>query len=212
MKTPVSEARKTPVTPTTSPSTNTQFIPIHHPGAFPPLPSRPGQFMCCEYIFITFCVCVLCSLQALPIFTYYGLFLFLGFPPPAYVIPPPVAFTMSSGYTFPPGVNVPGSFLQPSSHSAPGNQGPPGKQSHIPYSQQRPSGPGSGNQGTLGNQPQTQAPSNSPTLPSNQTAAQLQIQVMAQQQQQSPTKPIQGLGKNPHHHNLQVFTKIESIW
>ncbi|XP_040216258.1 protein SMG7 isoform X2 [Rana temporaria] len=167
VKTPVSEARKTPVTPTSSPSTNTQFIPIHHPGAFPPLPSRPG------------------------------------FPPPAYVIPPPVAFTMSSGYTFPPGVNVPGSFLQPSSHSAPGNQGPPGKQSHIPYSQQRPSGPGSGNQGTLGNQPQTQAPSNSPTLPSNQTAAQLQIQVMAQQQQQSPTKPIQGLGKNPHHHNLQ---------
>ncbi|KAG9460211.1 hypothetical protein GDO78_023292, partial [Eleutherodactylus coqui] len=41
VKTPVSEARKTPVTPTSSPSTNTQFIPIHHPGAFPPLPSRP---------------------------------------------------------------------------------------------------------------------------------------------------------------------------
>lgn len=34
-KTPVSEAKKTPVTQTT-------FIPIHHPGAFPPLPSRPG--------------------------------------------------------------------------------------------------------------------------------------------------------------------------
>ncbi|XP_072275863.1 nonsense-mediated mRNA decay factor SMG7 isoform X2 [Pyxicephalus adspersus] len=173
VKTPVSEARKTPVTPTSSPSTNTQFIPIHHPGAFPPLPSRPG------------------------------------FPPPAYVIPPPVAFTMSSGYTFPPGVNVPGSFLQPSSHSAAGNQGPPGKQSHIPYSQQRPSGPGTPNQGALGNQlsgqPQVQAPSSSPTQPNNQTATQLQIQVMAQQQQ-SPTKPIQTLGKNPlHHSNLQQY-------
>ncbi|KAM5148182.1 nonsense-mediated mRNA decay factor SMG7 [Mantella aurantiaca] len=176
VKTPVSEARKTPVTPTSSPSTNTQFIPIHHPGAFPPLPSRPG------------------------------------FPPPAYVIPPPVAFTMSSGYTFPPGVNVPGSFLQPSSHSAAGNQGPAGKQSHIPYSQQRPSGPGTPNQGALGNQlsgqPQPQAPSSSPTQPSNQTAAQLQIQVMAQQQQQSPTKPIQALGKNPPHHpNLQQYSQ-----
>lgn len=176
VKTPVSEARKTPVTPTSSPSTNTQFIPIHHPGAFPPLPSRPG------------------------------------FPPPAYVIPPPVAFTMSSGYTFPTGVNVPGSFLQPSSHSAAGNQGPPGKQSHIPYSQQRPSGPGTPNQGALGNQlsgqPQPQAPSSSPTQPNSQTAAQLQIQVMSQQQQQqqSPTKPIQTLGKNPPHHpNLQQY-------
>ncbi|XP_018430747.1 PREDICTED: protein SMG7 isoform X4 [Nanorana parkeri] len=131
-----------------------------------------------------------------------------GFPPPAYVIPPPVAFTMSSGYTFPPGVNVPGSFLQPSSHSAAGNQGPPGKQSHIPYSQQRPSGPGTPNQGALSNQlsgqPQPQAPSSSPQ-PSNQTAAQLQIQAMAHQQQ-SPTKPIQALGKNPPHHpNLQQY-------
>ncbi|XP_053549944.1 nonsense-mediated mRNA decay factor SMG7 isoform X2 [Bombina bombina] len=157
-KTPVSEARKTPVTPTTSQSTNAQFIPIHHPGAFPPLPSRPG------------------------------------FPPPAYVIPPPVAFSMSSGYNFPAG--VPGSFLQPSSHSSAGNQGPPGKPSHIPYSQQRPSGPGTPNQTALG---QTQAPSSSPTQSSSQTAAQLQIQTMAQQQQ-SPTKPIQSLGKNPQHH------------
>lgn len=171
VKTPVSEARKTPVTPTSSPSTNTQFIPIHHPGAFPPLPSRPG------------------------------------FPPPTYVIPP-VAFSMSSGYTFPPGVNVPGSFLQPSSHSSAGSQGPPGKQSHIPYSQQRPSGPGTPNQGALGNQlpgqSQPQAPSISPTQPSTQTSAQLQIQVMAQQQ--SPTKPIQSLGKNPlHHPSLQQY-------
>ncbi|XP_075038343.1 nonsense-mediated mRNA decay factor SMG7 isoform X3 [Mixophyes fleayi] len=184
VKTPVSEARKTSVTPTTSPSTNTQFIPIHHPGAFPPLPSRPG------------------------------------FPPPAYVIPPPVAFSMSSGYNFPTGVNVPGSFLQPSSHPAAGNQGPPGKQSHIPYSQQRPSGPGAPNQGALGNQlpgqTQPQAPSNSPTQSSAQTAAQLQIQVLAQQQQ-SPTKPIQSLGKNSAHHpSLQQYQqaadKSKPLW
>ncbi|XP_053325825.1 nonsense-mediated mRNA decay factor SMG7 isoform X3 [Spea bombifrons] len=167
VRTQVPEARKTSVTPTSSPSSNTQFIPIHHPGAFPPLPSRPG------------------------------------FPPPAYVIPPPVAFPMSSGYTFPAGVNVPGSFLQSSSHSASGNQGPPGKPSHIPYSQQRPSGPGAPNQGAVGNQlpgqPQPQAPSNSPPQPSTQTATQLQIQALVQQQQQhqSPTKPMQPLGKNP---------------
>ncbi|MXQ87606.1 hypothetical protein E5288_WYG017728 [Bos mutus] len=105
-KTPVSEARKTPVTQTPSQASNSQFIPIHHPGAFPPLPSRPG------------------------------------FPPPTYVIPPPVAFSMGSGYTFPAGVSVPGTFLQPTAHSPPGNQVQAGKQSHIPYSQQRPSGPG----------------------------------------------------------------------
>lgn len=40
-KTPVSEARKTPVTQTQT-TCSSQFIPIHHPGAFPPLPSRPG--------------------------------------------------------------------------------------------------------------------------------------------------------------------------
>ncbi|XP_063795825.1 nonsense-mediated mRNA decay factor SMG7 isoform X2 [Pseudophryne corroboree] len=184
VKTPVTEARKTSVTPTSSPSTNTQFIPIHHPGAFPPLPSRPG------------------------------------FPPPAYVIPPPVAFSIGSGYTFPAGVNVPGSFLQPSSHSAAGSQGPPGKQSHIPYSQQRPSGPGTPNQGAIGNQlpgqTQSQAPSNSPTQSSAQTAAQLQL-VLAQQQQQSPTKPIQSLGKNPQHHPSlqqyqQVADKSKQLW
>lgn len=42
-KTPVSEARKTPVTQTPSQASSSQFIPIHHPGAFPPLPSRPGN-------------------------------------------------------------------------------------------------------------------------------------------------------------------------
>ncbi|KAM4675797.1 LOW QUALITY PROTEIN: nonsense-mediated mRNA decay factor SMG7-like [Discoglossus pictus] len=174
-KTPVSEARKTPVPPTTSPSANTQFIPIHHPGAFPPLPSRPG------------------------------------FPPPAYVIPPPVAFSVSSAYNFPAGVNVPGSFLQPSSHSPAGNQGPPGKPSHIPYSQQRPSGPGTPNQGALAiRQPQTQAPSNSPTQSSTQAAAQLQIQALVQQQQ-SPTKPMQSIGKNPQHHpSLQQYQQADA--
>uniref|UniRef100_A0A8C3DFF7 Nonsense-mediated mRNA decay factor n=1 Tax=Corvus moneduloides TaxID=1196302 RepID=A0A8C3DFF7_CORMO len=85
-KTPVSEARKTPVTQTPSQASSSQFIPIHHPGAFPPLPSRPG------------------------------------FPPPTYVVPPPVAFSMSTGYTFPGGVSVPGTFLQPTAHSPAGNQ------------------------------------------------------------------------------------------
>ncbi|POI32362.1 hypothetical protein CIB84_003885, partial [Bambusicola thoracicus] len=85
-KTPVSEARKTPVTQTPSQASSSQFIPIHHPGAFPPLPSRPG------------------------------------FPPPTYVVPPPVAFSMSTGYTFPAGVSVPGTFLQPTTHSPAGNQ------------------------------------------------------------------------------------------
>lgn len=42
-KTPVTEARKTPVTQSQNQTSNSQFIPIHHPGAFPPLPSRPGE-------------------------------------------------------------------------------------------------------------------------------------------------------------------------
>lgn len=40
-KTPVSEVKKTPGTQTQT-TCSSQFIPIHHPGAFPPLPSRPG--------------------------------------------------------------------------------------------------------------------------------------------------------------------------
>uniref|UniRef100_A0A673ZXG6 Nonsense-mediated mRNA decay factor n=1 Tax=Salmo trutta TaxID=8032 RepID=A0A673ZXG6_SALTR len=40
-KTPVSEARKTPVTQTQT-TCSSQFIPMYHPGAFPPLPSRQG--------------------------------------------------------------------------------------------------------------------------------------------------------------------------
>lgn len=55
-KTPVSEARKTPVTQTPSQASSSQFIPIHHPGAFPPLPSRPGNFHCSfEVSFIVDC-------------------------------------------------------------------------------------------------------------------------------------------------------------
>ncbi|XP_020025181.1 nonsense-mediated mRNA decay factor SMG7 isoform X7 [Castor canadensis] len=164
-KTPVSEARKTPVTQTPSQASNSQFIPIHHPGAFPPLPSRPG------------------------------------FPPPTYVIPPPVAFSMGSGYTFPAGVSVPGTFLQPTAHSPAGNQVQAGKQSHIPYSQQRPSGPGPMNQGPQQSQPPSQQPLTSlPTQPTAQSTSQLQVQALAQQQQ-SPTKAVPTLGKSPPHHS-----------
>ncbi|XP_059529196.1 nonsense-mediated mRNA decay factor SMG7 isoform X7 [Myotis daubentonii] len=164
-KTPVSEARKTPVTQTPSQASNSQFIPIHHPGAFPPLPSRPG------------------------------------FPPPAYVISPPVAFPMGSGYTFPAGVSVPGTFLQPTAHSPAGNQVQAGKQSHIPYSQQRPSGPGPMNQGPQQPQPPSQQPLTSlPAQPTAQSTNQLQVQALAQQQQ-SPTKAVPALGKSPPHHS-----------
>ncbi|XP_045308598.1 protein SMG7 isoform X14 [Leopardus geoffroyi] len=163
-KTPVSEARKTPVTQTPSQASNSQFIPIHHPGAFPPLPSRPG------------------------------------FPPPTYVIPPPVAFSMGSGYTFPAGVSVPGTFLQPTAHSPAGNQVQAGKQSHIPYSQQRPSGPGPMNQGPQQPQPPSQQPLPSlPAQPTAQSTSQLQVQALAQQQ--SPTKAVPALGKSPPHHS-----------
>ncbi|XP_032718562.1 protein SMG7 isoform X9 [Lontra canadensis] len=163
-KTPVSEARKTPVTQTPSQASNSQFIPIHHPGAFPPLPSRPG------------------------------------FPPPTYVIPPPVAFSMGSGYTFPAGVSVPGTFLQPTAHSPAGNQVQAGKQSHIPYSQQRPSGPGPMNQGPQPPQPPSQQPLTSlPAQPTAQSTNQLQVQALAQQQ--SPTKAVPALGKSPPHHS-----------
>ncbi|XP_067391312.1 nonsense-mediated mRNA decay factor SMG7 isoform X5 [Emydura macquarii macquarii] len=169
-KTPVSEARKTPVTQTPSQASNSQFIPIHHPGAFPPLPSRPG------------------------------------FPPPAYVIPPPVAFSMSSGYTFPGGVSVPGTFLQPAAHSSAGNQVQAGKQSHIPYSQQRPSGPI--NQGPQQTAPPSQQPHTSlPAQASAQSASQLQVQALAQQQQ-SPTKAVQALGKS--HSGFQQYPQADS--
>lgn len=131
-----------------------------------------------------------------------GVFLrFLGFPPPAYVIPPPVAFSMSSGYTFPGGVSVPGTFLQPTAHSSAGNQVQGGKQSHIPYSQQRPSGPGPMNQGPQQSVPPSQQPLTSlPAQATAQSASQLQVQALAQQQQ-SPTKAVQALRKSPPHHS-----------
>ncbi|XP_042284174.1 protein SMG7 isoform X1 [Thunnus maccoyii] len=200
-KTPVSEAKKTPVTQTQT-TCSSQFIPIHHPGAFPPLPSRPG------------------------------------FPPSAYVIPPQVAFPglqVNPGFTFSTGVSVPGPFLQPAVHTQAGTQVQAGKQSHIPYSQQRPSGPGPGpgqgpgssgqgpgqgpgpmNQGpSQGQQPQAQTPSQQAL----QQSVQLQVQVMSQQQQ-SPTKPVQqvGMGKSPPHHPglqqqyMQVQDQPTQMW
>uniref|UniRef100_A0A3B4ZUQ7 Nonsense-mediated mRNA decay factor n=1 Tax=Stegastes partitus TaxID=144197 RepID=A0A3B4ZUQ7_9TELE len=174
-KTPVSEAKKTPVTQTQT-TCSSQFIPIHHPGAFPPLPSRPG------------------------------------FPPSAYVIPPPVAFPgiqVNPGFTFSTGVSVPGPFLQPAVHTQAGTQVQAGKQSHIPYSQQRPSGPGPGpmNQGpSQAQQPQAQPPSQQAL----QQSVQLQVQAMSQQQ--SPTKPVQqvGMGKSPPHHpGLQQYMQVQ---
>ncbi|XP_035988795.1 protein SMG7-like isoform X2 [Fundulus heteroclitus] len=177
-KTPVSEVKKTPVTQTQT-TCSSQFIPIHHPGAFPPLPSRPG------------------------------------FPPSAYVIPPPVAFPglqVNPGFTFSPGVAP---FLQSAVHGQAGGQA--GKQSHIPYSQQRPSGPGASGPGPLNqvpSQPQQQQPSPQQAL---QQSVQLQVQALGQQQQQSPTKPGQqvGMGKSPPHHpGLQQYMQEQpaAVW
>ncbi|XP_059915183.1 nonsense-mediated mRNA decay factor SMG7 isoform X7 [Gadus macrocephalus] len=156
------DQRKTPVSqPQTTCSS--QFIPIHHPGAFPPLPSRPG------------------------------------FPPQAYVIPPPVPFAglqVNPGFSFSAG--VPGAFLQnsgPQPNSA-SSQGPGGKPSHIPYSQQRPSAPG---------------PAPGPGGPGQQPAPQqLQVQTLPlQQQQQSPTKPVQ-MGKSPPHiPGMQQYMQVQ---
>lgn len=133
-----------------------------------------------------------------------GALSFPGFPPPTYVVPPPVAFSMGTGYTFPGGVSVPGTFLQPTAHSPAGNQVQGGKQSHIPYSQQRPSGPGPMTQGPQQTPPPSQQPLSSlPAQATAQSASQLQVQALAQQQQQqqSPTKAVQGLGKSPPHHS-----------
>uniref|UniRef100_A0A7N8YC70 Nonsense-mediated mRNA decay factor n=1 Tax=Mastacembelus armatus TaxID=205130 RepID=A0A7N8YC70_9TELE len=174
-KTPVSEAKKTPVTQTQT-TCSSQFIPIHHPGAFPPLPSRPG------------------------------------FPPSAYVIPPPVAFPglpVNPGFTFSTGVSVPGPFLQSAVHTQAGTQVQAGKQSHIPYSQQRPSGPCPG-----------QGPGSSGQAPGTMTQGPSQgQQPQAHQQQQSPTKPVQqvGVGKSPPHHpGLQQYMQVQDqpaqIW
>ncbi|XP_075878245.1 nonsense-mediated mRNA decay factor SMG7 isoform X3 [Nelusetta ayraudi] len=172
-----SELRKTPPTQSQT-SCSSQFIPIHHPGAFPPLPSRPG------------------------------------FPPSAYVIPPPVAFPglqVNPGFTFSSGVSVSGPFLQPGVHSQAGS--PSGKPSHIPYSQQRPSGPGpaqgpgSPAQGpaAVSQGPSQQPPGQPPS------AVQLQVQALGPQQQ-SPTKPVQqvAMGKSPPHHpGLQQYVQVQ---
>ncbi|XP_061653350.1 nonsense-mediated mRNA decay factor SMG7 isoform X1 [Phyllopteryx taeniolatus] len=151
-KTPVSEAKKTPATQSQAATCSSQFIPIHHPGAFPPLPSRPG------------------------------------FPPSAFVIPTPVAFPglqVNPGFAFSTSVSVPGPFLP---HAQAGSQvAGGGKQSHIPYSQQRPSGPGSSGPG------QQQPPS--------------QLQVT------SPAKPVQqvGMAKSPPHLQ-QAFLQDPQLW
>ncbi|XP_031697507.1 protein SMG7-like [Anarrhichthys ocellatus] len=128
-----------------------------------------------------------------------------GFPPSAYVIPPPVAFPglqVNPGFAFSTGVSVPGPFLQPGVHAQAGSQA--GKQSHIPYSQQRPSGPGQG--------PGTSVPMNQGQQnQAMQQSVQLQVQAMSQQQQ-SPTKPVQqvGMGKSPPHHpGLQQYMQVQ---
>ncbi|KAM8849941.1 nonsense-mediated mRNA decay factor SMG7 isoform 2-T2 [Spinachia spinachia] len=165
-KTPVSEAKKTPVTQTQT-TCSSQFIPtIHHPGAFPPLPSRPG------------------------------------FPPSAYVIPPPFpGLQVNPGFSFPAGVSVPAPFLPPGVHAQ--TSGQAGKPSHIPYSQQRPSGPGPGQGPGSSGPPQGQQPQN-PAMQS--------VQLQAMSQQQSPTKPVQqvGMGKSPPlHPGLQQFMQVQ---
>ncbi|XP_067385477.1 nonsense-mediated mRNA decay factor SMG7 isoform X8 [Channa argus] len=197
-KTPVSEVKKTPVTQTQT-TCSSQFIPIHHPGAFPPLPSRPD------------------------------LLKLSGFPPSAYVIPPSVAFPglpVNPGFTFSTGVSVPGPFLQSAVHTQAGTQVQAGKQSHIPYSQQRPSGPGPvQGPGASGPGPMNQGPNqvqqSQPQLSSQQALQQsVQLQVQAMSQQQSPTKPVQQvtMGKSPPHHPglqqqyMQVQDQPAQMW
>lgn len=108
---------------------------------------------------------------------------------------------MSPGFTFPTSVSVPAPFLQPASHAPSASQVQSGKPSHIPYSQQRPSGPGAMSQGPP-QAPQTQPPPQQPSqqaLQQQQQSVQLQVQ-QQQQQQQSPTKQAAQLGKSPPHH------------
>lgn len=123
---------------------------------------------------------------------------------------------MNPGFTFSSGVSVSGPFLQPGVHTQASSQA--GKPSHIPYSQQRPSGPGptqgpgSPAQGPVamnqGQQPQSQPPSQQAL----QQSVQLQVQALGQQQQ-SPTKPVQqvAMGKSPPHHPglQQVSERLE---
>uniref|UniRef100_A0A8C7W4T6 Nonsense-mediated mRNA decay factor n=1 Tax=Oncorhynchus mykiss TaxID=8022 RepID=A0A8C7W4T6_ONCMY len=169
--TPVSEARKTPVTQTQT-TCSSQFIPIHHPGAFPPLPSRPG------------------------------------FPSPSYVIPPPVAFSMNPGFTFSTGMSVSGPFLQPVAHP---QQPGAGKPSHIPYSQQRPAGPGAMNQGPP--QGQQGPPQQQPSQAQQSMQQSVQLQALAQQQQQqSPTKPVQPVSCFPPNQQYMQVDQAGQMW
>lgn len=129
--------------------------------------------------------------------------LIAGFPPPPYLVSPPVTFQMTPGYTFPPGVSIPGPFIQATGHPQSANQVPGGKQSHVPYSQQRPSGQGPINQGPQQHQQQSQQ--HQQVTPSQ---SQLQVQVV---NQQSPTKSAQQLGKNQHHLGPQQVRKVWQI-
>uniref|UniRef100_A0A8C5H371 Nonsense-mediated mRNA decay factor n=2 Tax=Gouania willdenowi TaxID=441366 RepID=A0A8C5H371_GOUWI len=171
-KTPVSEAKKTPVTQTQT-TCSSQFIPIHHPGAFPPLPSRP-----------------------------------------AFVIRPPVA--LPGGFAL-SGVSIAGPFLHQAVHGQGNSPGQAGKQSHSPYSQQRPSGPaqGTGSSGQSPCGPMNQSYSSPAQQSLIQPPPQLQVHLMSpqhQQQQQSPTKPGQqvGMGKSaPHHPGHQQYKQVQ---
>ncbi|RXM32804.1 Protein SMG7 [Acipenser ruthenus] len=88
-----------------------------------------------------------------------------------------------------------------------GNPVQSGKQSHIPYSQQRPSGPGALNQGPQQQQGQQQ-PHTAPPPQQGQPPAQLQVQSMLQQQQ-SPTKLVQQLGKSPPYPGMQQYMQAD---
>lgn len=149
---------------------------------------------------IIYCLFLYCRTNAV-------FFCFEGFPPPTYVIPPPVAFSLGSGYTFPAGVSVPGTFVQSAAHAPAGSQVQAGKQSHIPYSQQRPSGPGPVSQGPQQSQPPSQQPLAQPTA---QSTSQVQAPAPAQQQQ-SPTDAGPALGKSsPPHSGFQQYQHADA--
>lgn len=130
-----------------------------------------------------------------------------GFSPSAYVMPSPVAFPglqVNPSFTFSAGVSVSGPFLQPGIHTQAGSQ--TSKQTHIPYSQQRPSGPSPApvlSQGSCGGTMNPGQPSQAqpPSQQNLQQSVQLQVHGL-NQQQQSPTKLVQQapIGKSPPHH------------
>lgn len=130
-------------------------------------------------------------------------FYFEGFPfkfPPTYVIPPPVAFSMGSGYTFLLVFLSQEPSLQPAAHSPAGNQK---SWETVPHPLQpaaalwtRARDPGTPAASAAG----PSSPSHLSPLRQQQTASQLQVQALAQQQQ-SPTKAVPALGKSPPHHS-----------